>query len=1167
MDEKKLENLIKKSRNKKEDTDTKNSVDNIIKKTNQKIKNKINIGNISSLNKKISDLEKDSSLSGRKIVEKYETKPLLEIQSSIAKIAQKLKETVGFIAEGTKNISIASAKAVHDGIQDYQRVIAEDISVNKQNLLASTLAKASPIFGYFAGKFMESQIFQKAFAKIRLKIVELFSGGWERIRDKVRDLKERKKITKISSSDIPKMQTGGYVKKGGLAKLHPAEVVVPAEKFFKTLDSRFDTEKTKTNVSFFEQLKKYFSPEEKPSNKKTGFIQDFIYGFVEAHRETQKKPMDVTNKTLRALQVTLLGQTSRLREAFHSALIKHPVIRNTLTAVQLFTRAMFAPVKFLFTWRGGYNRYIPRGTNTFSNIAGILVSFFVFSMIKFDRMLLFLQNIAYSIQSTGKRQFGETVDYPPVPGVGRIRRRWMPIVSIGKGVRGLYRLGKRGGAAFMRGIKRVSVAERALKGKETYTTIELLTDIKKYVKKTAHSNEKVKSNLDHMRKKWKSFSDMIFKVFLFAGNVLGKIPFLGPALKNLNLFGRLGKVGRYLGHGLKLLGIVKLLNVLKNLNLASIARGATRFAGPIGAVFASLNIFEDMLEGSLKSRKWFGDQPTTAQSIFSVLAAMVGGTDSGVKGAAKGALKGGAIGMAIGSVVPGIGTIMGGALGAIAGGVMGFVGGENIAKGMSAVWNGVKDIVSSIWDIVTFPFTLLARSWEWIKKQKIIGNLAKTLEDHVKWKIEPFVIGIKKLANIIWDGLDALIEGVLQKLQHVPFIGTKVRRYLEERDSGKIESIKKDQTLTQAEKIQRIQEIENKRSIWRTAQEIEMEAWSPGTMSSGLDISTKKDTTIGKTKAAEGKSWWERTKSFVASGGSAFTGAAESDVSVTKELPSDFISKLKLMIKHHEGLRLQPYLDSVGKPTIGYGHLIKPGENFSGGITLAKAEQIFDEDFRTHYNEAKRIPGFEKLDPVRQGALIDMVFNMGLKGVLNFKNTLSSLTSGDYKGAYKGILGSKYFSQVGLRGRRIAAMLATGEQGLIDSAAAHGQKLMAKHGATIESTGTITANAGEKIISTLPTGDIKTNETQMGSVDKSKIIESEVSKELSSAEYVSARSKEMYDKLSGQINETSISTKNIVSNYMNNTANAVNQTNNSNQGSGRGQDEDPYVRQILMGEV
>ena len=49
-------------------------------------------------------------------------------------------------------------------------------------------------------------------------------------------------------------------------------------------------------------------------------------------------------------------------------------------------------------------------------------------------------------------------------------------------------------------------------------------------------------------------------------------------------------------------------------------------------------------------------------------------------------------------------------------------------------------------------------------------------------------------------------------------------------------------------------------------------------------------------------------------------------------------------IEAQEGIRLKVYLDSIGKPTIGVGHLILPGEDFSGGITQEQAQSLLASD-------------------------------------------------------------------------------------------------------------------------------------------------------------------------------------------------------------------------------
>ena len=65
------------------------------------------------------------------------------------------------------------------------------------------------------------------------------------------------------------------------------------------------------------------------------------------------------------------------------------------------------------------------------------------------------------------------------------------------------------------------------------------------------------------------------------------------------------------------------------------------------------------------------------------------------------------------------------------------------------------------------------------------------------------------------------------------------------------------------------------------------------------------------------------------------------------------------MIKVHEGLRLDKYMDSRGFPTIGYGHLIEPGESMPDRISKQKADELFDEDY-AHHKAAMKIPCYSK---------------------------------------------------------------------------------------------------------------------------------------------------------------------------------------------------------------
>ena len=50
------------------------------------------------------------------------------------------------------------------------------------------------------------------------------------------------------------------------------------------------------------------------------------------------------------------------------------------------------------------------------------------------------------------------------------------------------------------------------------------------------------------------------------------------------------------------------------------------------------------------------------------------------------------------------------------------------------------------------------------------------------------------------------------------------------------------------------------------------------------------------------------------------------------------------LIKKWEGFSVMPYKDAGGKATVGYGHLIKAGENFDKGISFSEAEMLLLDD-------------------------------------------------------------------------------------------------------------------------------------------------------------------------------------------------------------------------------
>lgn len=140
----------------------------------------------------------------------------------------------------------------------------------------------------------------------------------------------------------------------------------------------------------------------------------------------------------------------------------------------------------------------------------------------------------------------------------------------------------------------------------------------------------------------------------------------------------------------------------------------------------------------------------------------------------------------------------------------------------------------------------------------------------------------------------------------------------------------------------------------------------------------------------------------------------------------------------HEGLRLKVYKCSNGFWTIGIGRnlvtnpLTKQEKEVVGdinkGITKEGARYLLKNDIKRVIGECKStFPFWKDLDAERKYALFDMCFNLGLKRLCRFNKMLDNLSIGNFRGAAKECLNSKYANDVGRRAERIAKTFETGE--------------------------------------------------------------------------------------------------------------------------------------------
>ncbi|KAE8545365.1 glycoside hydrolase family protein [Marinobacter nauticus] len=131
---------------------------------------------------------------------------------------------------------------------------------------------------------------------------------------------------------------------------------------------------------------------------------------------------------------------------------------------------------------------------------------------------------------------------------------------------------------------------------------------------------------------------------------------------------------------------------------------------------------------------------------------------------------------------------------------------------------------------------------------------------------------------------------------------------------------------------------------------------------------------------------------------------------------------LRSQLERHEGLRLKPYRDIVGKLTVGYGRNLE-----DVGISRDEADFMLDNDIDQVEQHLKTVDEYNELDEVRQTVLANLCFNVGFKGIIGFKRMWRALAKRDYEGAATEMLDSKWAKQVGRRASELAEIMRTGD--------------------------------------------------------------------------------------------------------------------------------------------
>ena len=138
---------------------------------------------------------------------------------------------------------------------------------------------------------------------------------------------------------------------------------------------------------------------------------------------------------------------------------------------------------------------------------------------------------------------------------------------------------------------------------------------------------------------------------------------------------------------------------------------------------------------------------------------------------------------------------------------------------------------------------------------------------------------------------------------------------------------------------------------------------------------------------------------------------------------------LRKQIEADEGCKYEIYLDHLGLPTFGIGHLVTESDeeyNRPVGtfITTDRVAECFNKDVGTVLEDCERLyPDFDSLPEEVQLIIANMMFNMGYPRLSKFKGRKAGVNARDWQQAADEMVDSKWYHQVTNRAKRLVSRM------------------------------------------------------------------------------------------------------------------------------------------------
>lgn len=141
----------------------------------------------------------------------------------------------------------------------------------------------------------------------------------------------------------------------------------------------------------------------------------------------------------------------------------------------------------------------------------------------------------------------------------------------------------------------------------------------------------------------------------------------------------------------------------------------------------------------------------------------------------------------------------------------------------------------------------------------------------------------------------------------------------------------------------------------------------------------------------------------------------------------------KKMLEYDEGKKLKVYRCTEGFKTVGVGcnldanphlNILHRNLKINALITSEECDLLFDYDYNNVLNEIKqKIYYFGDLLPKYQTVLVNMVYQMGINGVLKFKGVLKAMRDKDDAKVIANMKDSLWYRQTTNRANRLISIV------------------------------------------------------------------------------------------------------------------------------------------------